>query len=406
MNTLLFVHNNFPGQFGFIAEAMVARGHRCAAIASSTGRELPGVTVRRWKAKRSSSKSILPDAIRAEADLIRAIAAAEAALELKQQGFYPDVIIGHPGWGETLYLREIFPRARQIVYAEYFYRTADGDVGFDPEFGAKSAPMSLHAKNMGMALALSDADQIVAPTPFQASRLPAAFRHRTTILHEGVDLTKVRRNAEATWTTADGRVLDGKRPVVTFVARRLEPLRGFHIFMRSLPGLLQTVPDVDVVVVGDENGAGYGAAAPDGSTWASVVRDELGDRIDPARVHFTGRLPYERLLDVYSLSWAHVYFTYPFVLSWSLLEAMACGALILGSNTAPVRDVITHEKNGVLFDFFDTAGLSTALAETCRRPEKYHTLRQNALRTIKEGFDRSPHTARWAALIESLCSAV
>lgn len=398
---ILFAHNNFPAQFGFVAEAAVARGYRCAAIASPTGRAMPGVPVEQWTAGRSSSREILKDAIRAEADLIRAQAAAEAALRLKRQGFEPDVIIGHPGWGETIYLREIFPRARQIIYAEYYYRTADGDVGFDPEFGPAKAPMELHAKNIGLALALSEADAIVAPTPFQASRLPDMFRRRTEILHEGVDTARIRRNAKARWTTADGRVLDGSRPVITFVSRKLEPLRGYHIFMRALPRLLAEVPDAEVLIIGEEAKAGYGAAAPGGRTWAEVILDEVRGEVDMSRIHFTGRIPYERFIDALSLSWAHVYFTYPFVMSWSLLEAMACECLVVGSDTAPVRDAITVGENGLLLDFFDVGGLSRTLIDACRSPRTFDPLRRAARETVAERYDRAGTSLPgWMALIE------
>jgi glycosyltransferase involved in cell wall biosynthesis len=344
---------------------------------------------------------VLKEAVRAEADLIRGRAAADAALRLRQQGFEPDLIVGHPGWGETLYLREIFPRARQILYAEYYYRTADGDVGFDAEFGPATAPMELHAKNIGLALALSEADAIVAPTPFQASRLPEMFRQRTVIVHEGVDTARTRRNPTASWTTADGRVLDGSTPVVTFVSRTLEPLRGFHIFMRSLPRLLEQVPEAEVIIIGEAGRAGYGAAAPAGKTWAEVLVEEAGDKFDAARVHFAGRVPYETLIDVLSLSWAHVYFTYPFVMSWSLLEAMACECLIVGSDTGPVRDAVGHGENGLLLDFFDHAGLSATLIETCRTPLRFARLRQSARRTIESHYDRTRTSVpAWLDLID------
>jgi len=401
MTSILFVHNNFPAQFGFLAEAAMARGYRCAAIASSTGRPMAGMPMEKWEAGRSSSKAILKEAIRAEADLIRAEAAAKAALRLKQQGFEPDLIVGHPGWGETLYLREIFPRARQILYAEYYYRTADGDVGFDPEFGPTAAPMELHAKNIGLALALSEADAIVAPTPFQASRLPEVFRQRTEIVHEGVDLVRTRKNAAARWVTADGRVLDGSRPIITFVSRKLEPLRGYHSYMRSLPRLLEAVPDAEVLVIGEAARAGYGAAAPEGRTWAELILEEVRDKVDMSRIHFTGRVPYETFIDALSLSWAHVYLTYPFVMSWSLLEAMACECLIIGSDTAPVRDAITAGENGLLVDFFDHDALSAALIEASREPRSFDQLRRAARQTVEARYDRARVCLpAWMGLIE------
>lgn len=403
MTNILFVHNNFPAQFGFVAEAAVTQGHRCAAIASPTGRAMPGVPVEKWLANRASSREILRDAVRAEADLIRARAAAQAAMKLRDQGFDPDLIVGHPGWGETIYLKEIFPRARQVLYAEYYYRTADGDVGFDAEFGPAEAPMELHAKNMGLALALAEADAIVAPTPFQASRLPDMFRARTEILHEGVDTARIRRNPAARLATKDGRIIDGSRPVITFVSRKLEPLRGYHIFMRALPRLLAAVPEAEVLIIGELARAGYGAAAPDGRTWADVILDEVRDRVDLTRVHFTGRIPHELFTAALSLSWAHVYYTYPFVMSWSLLEAMACECLIVGSDTAPVRDAITPGENGLLLDFFDHGALADTLIEACRTPRQFDPLRQAARATVEARYDRATTCLpRWMELIERI----
>lgn len=402
---ILFVHNNFSAQFGFVAEAAVGAGYRCAAIASHTGRPQPGVPMEKWQVRRGSTPGILPEATRAEADLLRARGASEAALRLRQQGFIPDVIVGHPGWGETIYLREIFPEARQVIYAEYFYRTLDGDVGFDAEFGPATAPMELHAKNMGLALALSEADVIVAPTPFQASRLPGVFRERTEVLHEGVDLGRTKRNPAAKIVTPGGKVLDGSRPVITFVSRTLEPLRGYHIFMRGLPRLLSEMPDAEVLIIGEAAQAGYGSAAPGGRTWADVILDEVRHRIDPARVHFTGRLPYDRFIDALSLSWAHVYFTYPFVMSWSLLEAMACDCLIIGSDTAPVRDAITDGENGLLVDFFDHERLAEKLIQACREPGRFEHLRRSARATIAGRYDRAGVCLpAWMKLVERLAT--
>jgi len=390
MVDVLFVHNNFPGQFGFLAEALTNQGARCAAIASGTGRELPGVPVARWRTRRGSTKGIFDPATRAEADLIRAYAAAECALNLKKQGFDPDLIIGHPGWGETLLMREIFPGAKQILHGEYYYRSTGGDVGFDPEFGAlrPEDAFRIHAKNATMALAYAEADRIVCPTPFQASRFPSVFHSRIAVIHEGIDTQRVKRDPDATLRLTNGRVLDRSKPVITFINRRIEPLRGFHIFMRALPPVLAQVPDAEVVLIGADEPGGYGHAAPQGTTWKRHILAEVKDQLDAKRVHFTGRLPYDQMLAALSISAAHVYYTYPFVLSWSLLEAMASECLIIGSDTAPVRDVIENGVNGLLFDFFDVEALSDALIQACCSPEIHLPLRQAARETVLARFDR------------------
>ena len=404
MASLLFVHNNFPAQLGLIASAMAVRGHDCRAVSSVTGRELAGIPLVRWGGIPGSTPGIFAPAVRAEADFIRGSAAAQAALGLRESGFMPDVIVGHPGWGETIFLGEVFPKARQVAYAEYYYRAHGGDVGFDPEFKAPSLDekFRVHAKNATMAMAFGEADRIVAPTPFQAGLLPVAFRSRTAIIHEGVDTDLVRPAPNARVTVA-GRVLDRSKPIITFINRRFEPLRGYHVFMRALPRVLAQVPEAEILLIGSEQQGGYGLPPPKGATWKQLFLDEVKGRIDASRVHFTGPLPHGEMLAALSLSRAHVYYTYPFVLSWSLLEAMASECLVIASDTAPVRDAIRSGENGLLLDFFDHDALAEALVEACRSPERFAPLRKAARETVIADFNRARCSAAWVDLLEGLC---
>lgn len=391
MAGILFVHSNFPGQFGFIAAEMRRAGVPCAAIASETGRELAGIPLLRWRAGRGTTPGLFPPATRAEADMIRGRAAAECALRLKAAGFDPDLVVGHPGWGETLFLKEVFPAAKLILHGEFFYRSEGLDVGFDPEFGAPDFDerLRVQAKNATLALALAEADRIVCPTAFQASVLPPVFAPRVSVIHEGVDTDAVRRRAGAAVTLPSGRVLDGSVPVITFVNRRFEPLRGFHVFLRALPALLAAVPEAEALLIGSDEPGGYGRAPPDGTTWKEHYLAELGPALDPARVHFLGRVPHGDMVDAFSISAAHVYYTYPFVLSWSLLEAMAADCVVLASDTAPVRDAVTHGLNGILNDFFDVPALSDAMIAACRTPDAFRELRSEARASVVARFDRS-----------------
>ncbi|MEJ1158577.1 glycosyltransferase [Prosthecomicrobium sp. N25] len=405
--SVLFVHNNFPGQFGFIARALQARGDKVAAIGAHTAPFLPGFPSARWENRRGTTPGILPNAVRAEADMIRAAAAAKAALALKASGFAPDVVVGHPGWGETLYLREVWPQARFVEYAEFYYRLRGGDVGFDPEFEVDDPdrPFRVHAKNATLALAYAEADRIVAPSRFQASMLPASLMGNVRIIHEGVDVTRIRPSGNPTFTLPDGRVLDRSRPVVTFINRRFEPLRGAHVFFRALPALLAAVPDAEVVLIGSEQGSGYGRPPPEGKTWKQVLWAEVEDRVDPRRVHFVGHVPHDRMLAAVDLGAAHVYFTYPFVASWSLFEAMALEALVIGSDTAPVRELVENGRNGILLDFFDVDGLSRAMMDACRHPEVYLPLRRAARETVLAGYDRAKiGVTPWLDLIDEVAA--
>ncbi len=404
---ILIVHQNFPGQFPAIADALARRGDRVVALGGPTARPRKGVEFRRWENKRSTTQGIYPFATRAEADMIRAEAAAKAALALKGEGFMPDVIIGHAGWGEQLHLRDVWPEAKLILFGEYFYHATGADVGFDPEFGSLGfeTAMRTNGKNAVLTLLYAMADRIVSPTPFQASLIPKDFQHKLTILHEGVQIASTERRAGATLTLPDGRVIDGKKPVVTYVSRTFEGLRGFHIFMRSLPSILAAVPDAEIVVIGSDDGHPYGGARPDKQSWQTALLAELGNRLDLSRVHFLGRVAHPIMIDALSISWAHIYYTYPFVLSWSLTEAMACECAIAASDTAPVRDAITHGVDGMLGDFFDVEGLATTVITMLREPERFRAMRKAARETAMARFDRdSIGVPGWLKIVDEVAA--
>lgn len=204
-------------------------------------------------------------------------------------------------------------------------------------------------------------------------------------------------------TLSSGRQLDGSTPVVTFINRRLEPLRGYHIFMRALPRLLAEVPEAEVLIIGADQKGGYGVPAPDGTTWGQQILREVAGGLDPARVHFVGHVPHEVMLTALSLAAAHVYLTYPFVLSWSMLEAMACEALVVASDTAPVRDAIADGTDGLLVDFFDVPALSQTLIEACTQPSKFDAVRSAARQSVIRRYDRaSVCLPQWLGLVSDV----
>ncbi len=403
---VLFVHNNFPGQFGFIATALKKRGMRCVAIGSETARSTE-IPVRHWKLGRGSGTDIFPLATRAEADLLRGRAAAEVALALRASGFSPKLIVGHPGWGETVFLKDIFPEAKIVLHGEFFYRADGGDVGFDTEFEEVSQEnrFSVVAKNLSMALTYVEADAIVSPTAFQASLFPPVLQARMRVIHEGIDTAQVQPRSNRTLQIENGPKLDRSMPVITFINRNFEPLRGFHIFMRALPALLAAVPDAQVVLIGESESKGYGSVHKDGS-WKAVMLAELEGKLDLSRLHFTGRVRHDFMLDALAVSSAHVYYTYPFVLSWSLLEAMASECFVIASDTGPLRDAITDGVNGRLLDFFDVEALSQAMIDACRNPEASLPLRAKARQTVIEKFDRATICQpAWLALLDDVMAA-
>lgn len=403
---ILIVHQNFPGQFGRIARVLLERGDQVVAIGGPTARQMDGVPMAQWKNERGSTPNIYPHAIRAEADLIRAALATKAALALRDRGFLPDVIIAHPQWGETIHLRAIFPDVPQLLFGEIYYRPRDLDSDFDPEFDSPSLAedMRVHAKNATQALAYSTGDRIICPTHFQAKTFPAVFQPMIEIIHEGIDTEAAKRRA-AVLELPDGVRLDGSQPVITFINRRFEALRGFHIFMRALPEFLNACPDAHVVLIGEEQGVSYGRPLPGGEQWKDKMLAEVGDHLDMNRVHFLGRVEHERMIDALSISWAHVYYTYPFVLSWSLLEAMACECLILGSDTPPLRDAIEPGVNGVLNDFFNVDRLTAAMIRAVRDPDAFGTMRKAARDSVVQRFDsKMVGLPAWLNLIDEVAA--
>lgn len=405
----LFIHQNFPGQFRHVAAALAARGHEVVALGvNKTPEPLPGVRHVLYR-ERSHAGEPPPHPLggalaELQAKFTRGEAAARAMVSLQKAGFTPDVVVAHSGWGEAFFVRDVFPQARMVVYAEYYYGGEGGDAAFDPEFSRRSlgADERIRIKNTHLLHALSECDVALSPTAFQRSRHPAWAQDRIKVIHEGIDTGRFRPDPEASVHLKSARItLRPGEETVTFAVRQLEPYRGYHVFMRALPLLQKLRPHARVVVVGAD-GASYGAQPPAGKTWRNIFLDEVVARLDMSRVHFVGRVPHAVLTQLMQVSATHVYLTYPFVLSWSLMEAMSVGCLVVASDTAPVREVIEHGKNGLLTDFFDHDRLARSIADALERRVEYSPLRTAARQTIADQYDLKAHCLpAQIALLES-----
>ena len=383
---LLFIHQNFPGQFRHLAPHLAAAGHRVHAFAIE-GRDVPGVEVHRYKPGRGTSPHIHPWAQEFETKVIRGEACAAAASQLAARGFTPDVIIANPGWGESLFLKDVWPDARLLALVEFYYAARGLDFDFDPEFYRHDIQRDarLRAKNAHLLLTLEAMDWGLSPTRFQKSTVPKPYHDEISVVFDGIDTRVVQPDRAAT-VTASGRTLRSGDEVITFVNRNLEPYRGYHIFMRALPEILRRRPNAIALIVGGDE-VSYGAAAPAGKTWKQIFLEEVKDRLDASRVIFPGRLPFEDYLRVLQVSACHVYLTYPFVLGWSCIEAMSAGCLLVGSATPPVKEAIEHQKNGLLVDFFDVDALANTVVGCLARPQQYASLRAAARQTTVERYD-------------------
>ncbi|HEX2546736.1 MAG TPA: glycosyltransferase, partial [Ramlibacter sp.] len=359
MPRFLFIHQNFPGQFVHVARTLAARGHEVVALGVE-GREVEGVRYLRYSPPRQPPKPADPVTADLEVKCARALACAGAMQKLRDEGFRPDVIVAHPGWGEALFCKDVWPDARLVVYAEFFYNAEGADYLFDPEFARDSVAQRarLRIKNTVHLHALSAADTIYSPTQWQRDRLPPEYRARTQVMFDGIDTERAAPDPQASIQLAKAGVrLAAGDEVITFVNRNLEPYRGFHVFMRALPEILERRPNAHCVIVG-RDAVSYGAPPAGGGSWREVMLREVGARLPRGRVHFLGGLPYADYLRVLQVSACHVYLTYPFVLSWSLMEALSTGCTVVASRTGPVEEVITDGKTGRFFDFFDPQGLS------------------------------------------------
>lgn len=326
-----------------------------------------GVTLVACPPPRASAAGLHPWLQEAERQTLRGEATCHAALQLQAQGFTPDVIVAHPGWGDSLFLQEIWPQARLGLYAELFYQPDSVATGFDPEFAAPGplAAAPLRLKNLPHLLHWQDAQAAISPTQWQADTFAPALRERITVIRDGIDTAAIAPHPDISLTLNGALTLTRTQEVVTFASRTLEPCRGFHVFMRSLPLLLRLRPQAHIMIAGGTEG-GYGPRPDSGQSWRDVLVQELQPQLeaaDWARVHFVGQVPHASLIGLLQLSSVHVYLSYPFVLGRSLLEAMSVGCAIVGSDTAPVREVLQHGHNGWLVHFFDTTALAHTVAQ-------------------------------------------
>jgi glycosyltransferase involved in cell wall biosynthesis len=402
----LFVHQNFPGQYLHIVRHLVAsRRHDVVFLSEPNANQIPGVRTVPYPKPVAGTVETHIASRELDAAVRRADVVAHTAANLKQLGYEPDIIIGHHGWGELLNIRDVWPAAPLLGYLEFYYCTHGIDVGFDPEFPTHPADFPrIRAKNAVNLLALNLGGHAQTPTQWQLSTYPEWARRHITLLPEGtnLDVCKPDPAVRRRNLTIAGMTIKPSDKLVTYVSRDLEPYRGFHLMMRAIPHLLQARKDLRVVMVGGD-GVSYGVAPSDG-TWREKMLAELGNGIDPTRVAFPGRVEYTTYLALLQRSDAHVYLTYPFVASWSLREALASGCAVIGSDTATVREFITHEQNGLLASFFDPPGLADSVLRVLEDAPLARRLREGARRYAERNLAMDDYLAAYAALIGRLTS--
>lgn len=383
---ILFLHRNFPGQFLHLAQ-FFAKKHRnrVAFITERKERSIPNVLKVVYK---------LPERDRShthhylrfyEESILHGQAAAKAAIDLKKKGFVPDIIFGHT-WGQNLFMKDIFPDTPLIGYFEWFYRAHGSDVDFNPAHPVNTdGEAKTRIKNSHILVDLYSCDLGVCPTEWQLKQFPSEFHHKIHVIHDGVGTDYFKPDSGSKLVLPELNLdLSQAKEIVTYVSRGLELYRGFPQFMEAASLILEKRPECHIVIVGQDK-VFYGSSLPNGETFKQLALER--NSLDTSRIHFTGYIPYNFYLKILQASSAHVYLTYPFVLSWSILEAMSTGCLVLASNTPPVTEVIEDGYNGILFDFFSPQQIAEKVNDTLDHQEEMKSIRGNARKTILDRYD-------------------
>jgi glycosyltransferase involved in cell wall biosynthesis len=403
---ILFIHQNFPGQFRSLAPFMNKRGHEVAIMMDKKNkgdRKFPAyIKDYSYDSPGGPGQATHHYLKPFEGNVRRGQVVFKKLIEIRSE-FVPDIVVGHSGWGELLYVKEALPKCKVLAFSEYFFQPRDADIGFDSEFPSSIDDiLRTTTRNAVNWQTLHAVDWMLMPTAWQASTHPVEFLKKSTVIFDGVDTQNLKPNLNATFTTLEGKEFKYGDEIITFINRNFEPYRGFHVFYRALPEILKQRPNAHVLMIGG-GGVSYGNGPKEGGTWREKLEKEVGNAIPQDRVHWTGRLEYAQLVSALQISRAHVYLTYPFVQSWSMVEALGLGALVVGSRTSPVQEFIQSEQTGLLFDFFDQQQLVEKTVAALSYPDRYKETRIRARQFIQENYDiKTICLPKQAELIESV----
>lgn len=395
---ILFLHPNFPAQFRHVAAA-IAKDSRHQVVFGTSRRDgrLSGVTKALYRPAREAHAETHHYVRPLESAVLQGQSVFRMAEQLKARGFVPDVVYGHSGWGPTVFMKDAFPNAKLLCYFEWFYNAHGSDADFDPaEPLSNDDAARIRIKNAPILVDLYSCDRGISPTYWQRQQFPSEYQSKITVLHDGIDTHVFRPKPGAKLVLPRINLdLSDVKELVTYVARGMEPYRGFPQFIEAVALLQQRRPHCHVVIVG-ENRVAYGKPLSNGKTYKDLMLEKFP--LDLSRVHFTGHLPYDEYLQVLQASSAHVYLTRPFVLSWSLMESLSVGCLLVASRTAPVTEVIQDGVNGLLADFFSPEEVADRLEEALNHPDRMSAIRTNARETIQARYDLSqllPQHLQW-----------
>ena len=381
---ILFLHRSFPGQFRYLASALsLDPANTVVFITEDDKNQIEGIQKFVYTTDYSNAKKCDPYLYEYEDAVIQGQAAAGVAMNLKQQGFVPDIIVGFASWGSELFMKDIYPDVPLLTYFEWFGNPEGADVGFDGQVLTEDARANLRSNNFPLLASLNVCDAGMSPTHWQKKQFPKEYQDKIKVIHDGIDVGLYVPDDNTKFMVKDKNLeLTAKDEVITYGTRGMEPYRGFPEFMQAVEKLLVARPNAHFVIAGDDN-VHYGEQLKSG-TYKELMLGKL--KLDMSRVHFVGTLPFAEYAKLLQVSAAHVYLTYPFVLSWSILDAMSVGCCIVASDTAPVTEVIEDDYNGLLVDFFDVNQLAKKIEYALDNKEKMKEIRANARQTVIDKY--------------------
>ena len=393
---LLLIHQNFPGQFRDLAPAWLARGHRVTALGSASAPEddprWDGLTYVRYRLDGIEEPSVEE----------RGHAVAEACRQLQQKGLVPDLVMVHTAWGEAQQLREVFPTTPLVVFPELWGHAEALGFGVDQQLTGQSAEESwFEQENQLAAKAIDESDAAIVACEAQRQSFPLPWRDQLTVLPEGLEQSKygAAPSAELSWNS---HMFAAGQPLVTLVSRNLEPLRGLRQALLAWPAIAAAVPDAQLLLVGDR-GQGYGMEVPPaGDDHLSAALKTLPKGVDHQRIHWLGSLDHSIMVRLLQVSACHLALSYPYTLSWSVLEAMACGAALVSNHGSPIARELIDGHNGLLVRFNDHHALAQAVIELLNHPARRAQIGTAALHTIEQRFSLPKSLASFEQLFQQL----
>jgi glycosyltransferase involved in cell wall biosynthesis len=395
---VLFVHPNFPGQFGPCATRLASEpGVEVVFVSQRAEGMHAGIRCIR-AVPRGGATHANHYCSRTFENAVWSAHAVHVACA-SSEGLAPDVIVGHSGFGTTTFLSDLYS-CPVINLFEYWYRGHESDLDFRPEYPPEPLDrLRAITRNAMILLDLQAGTLGYAPTHWQRDLFPEPWRSKLRVLHDGIDTDFWRRRERSTQVC--GVDLPAGRPVITYVSRGLEAMRGFDVFMRFAEQLARTRPDALFLVVGEER-THYGndtkhISAP---SFKQHVLSEVTGEVP--QVHFLGKVSRDQLVEVFSVSDLHVYLTVPFVLSWSLLDAMACECAVLVSDTGPLDEVIGSSEVGERIAFGDVDAMYEAASELLDDSPRRLEMGRAARRLVEQRYATEVIYPRFRAMLDEV----